>query len=182
MNINKIREAIGLLNCMVECGEQHSKRSRNTVMDALEELDLVSKSPFTLIAYKPDSELYSMGHTLERYPSEIVFHDNIDSIRLSEELATIIFRHKTKATPQESSFHVIIVKNQELLYDSESFQNEENKDVEEVFCIAKTKAIKLIEVEIQRKHEIHIESEKERKNKELEELQRLKEKYEKKGV
>lgn len=46
MNTSIIREAIGLLNSMVECGEKHSDRSREVVAAAKAELDAASKGPY----------------------------------------------------------------------------------------------------------------------------------------
>jgi isoaspartyl peptidase/L-asparaginase-like protein (Ntn-hydrolase superfamily) len=37
--MDKVREAIGLLNSMVLCGENHSKQSENVVKEALLELE-----------------------------------------------------------------------------------------------------------------------------------------------
>lgn len=43
MKFKKIRTALGLLNSMVECGEDHSKVSREVLREAMEELDSMEK-------------------------------------------------------------------------------------------------------------------------------------------
>lgn len=49
MKLDKVREAIGLLNSMVECGEQHSELSRDVVKSAIQQVGEAEKDINRLI-------------------------------------------------------------------------------------------------------------------------------------
>lgn len=67
MNIKKIREAIGLLSCMVECGEKHSAQSRGIVQEAINELTKIENQLGEAIDLLKEFAFYCVDLSVEEH-------------------------------------------------------------------------------------------------------------------